>query len=332
MQRRIPSFTFRALSLTAIGLVIALLNGVGAHSKQDSDLAADMKLLNELLEGEFDNYLQVWEEKETNYEFPHQRIHSVFARVNLPAFGDSVYYVKQYVDGDPTQVVRQRLYSFHPNAAENAIEVVIYSFPEDGPYLDAHLRPSKLEGLTPQSLKTIPGCEVYWVREGDGFKGYMKERTCRIQSERFGKTIIFSGTLKLNREEIWLGDRAVDEEGNVVFGHKEGIHSKLKRCRFFTGWAAVKREGTEEYDSTKDITIHDQGGSAFLTSGDKEYEIRLSQLVYQGSKIPVLTLAVYEKGNETSLAYSWTNPEAKRIGINVRWFQTGMTLKEGGRK
>jgi hypothetical protein len=248
--------------------------------------------------------------------------------VDLPAFGENVYFVKQYLDGDPTKVVRQRIYRFEPNETENAIEVVVYSFPDDEPYKNAHLDPSVLTDLTPDTMRTTPGCEGYWVREGDGFNGTMKEGTCRIESERFGKTIIFSGTMKLTRDEVWLGDEAVDEEGNSVFGHQEGVPAKSKRCRFFTGWAAVEREGTEEWDSRRDMRIHDQGGRATLKSGDKEYEIELAQLVYQNTKVAVLKLAVYEEGSDTSLAYCWANPEAKRVGINLRWLQTGFTLEE----
>jgi len=64
-----------------------------------------------------------------------------------------------------------------------------------------------------------------------------------------------------------------------------------------------------------------------VKGGEKEYEAELAQLVYQNAKDAVLKLAIYEKENEAALAYSWANAEAERIGINLRWIQTGFTRK-----
>ena len=57
---------------------------------------------------------------------------------------------------------------------------------------------------------------------------------------------------------------------------------------------------------------------------DTGYEVELAQVVY-GEKIPVLKLAVYQKGVELALAYTWAAPDSQRIGINLRWMQAGLT-------
>jgi hypothetical protein len=52
----------------------------------------------------------------------------------------------------------------------------------------------------------------------------------------------------------------------------------------------------------------------------------LSQLRY-GQKVPVMKLALYEAGKEQAFAYTWTEPESRKIGINLRWIQVGCSAK-----
>jgi hypothetical protein len=298
------------------------------------NLSADLKLLMKLFEGEFDNYAQVWEEKEQKAQHPHEHIHSIFARVNLPAVGEQVFYVKQYMNGDPTKIYRTRLYSFAPNEKEKAIELRIYTFPDEKAVNDAHLDQTKLAGLTLDKLKATPGCEVYWQRSGEEFKGTMKP-TCRVNSARLGKTIIITDDLKLTPEEIWINDQAKDEAGGYVFGNKSGVPHKLKRARYYTGWAALRTAETgddkKDYEGFMSLRLHDQGQMLPLVKANGEktkYTLQLAHLVQQSAKVPVLVFKLFEEGKEQAVAYAWTEPGAARIGMNLRWFQSGLTLKK----
>lgn len=52
---------------------------------------------------------------------------------------------------------------------------------------------------------------------------------CTFPSKRSGKTITISDTLRLTPTEIWIGDKAVDQDGNWIFGNKEGVpHRNVK--------------------------------------------------------------------------------------------------------
>ncbi|MGH9843619.1 MAG: chromophore lyase CpcT/CpeT [Blastocatellia bacterium] len=264
---------FRRTCLVALFLSTFVV-AANAQSK-NSALDADLKQMMSLFEGEFDNFAQVWEEKEQKAQYPHEHIHSIFHRVKLPAIGENVFYVKQYTDGDPAKVYRQRLYKFTPNEKEKAIELDIYQFPDEKAVTDAHLDQSKLAGLTADKLRATPGCEVFWKREGEDFMGYMKPGACRVKSQRSGKTIVITDDLKLNRNEIWIRDQAKDEEGNYVFGHKGNVHHKLKRAHYFDGWFALRKDGShsteeakpEDFISTRGLRIHNQGGLAGVDGG-----------------------------------------------------------------
>ncbi len=315
--------------ILAAGLVIASLAG----GTDAADLDQDLDLMMSWFGGEFDNHLQVVEEQEQEPppEQPHEWIHSIFAPVELPAFGDHVFYVEQYTDGDPSHIYRNRLYSFAADPAEDAIVLTIYSFPDPAAVAGAFDDPARLAGLAPADLRTTPGCEVFWRRDGDRFLGTMKDGACRIASQRLGTTIVIDDDLVLTPDEIWISDRAVDEDGGWVFGNREGVHHKLLRSRPFGCWAVLDSDDVEEPVVVRGLELHDQGGSAALGSGDEpagRYTIQLEQRVYRGERdVPVLKLAVLEEGEERSIAYTWTVPSATTIGLNLRWLQAGCTAE-----
>jgi hypothetical protein len=304
-----------------------------------TSLDADLRELTTLFTGEFDNFQQVWKEREDKAVEPHEHIHSIFFPVKLPEFGEQVFYVKQYMDGDPRKIYRQRIYAFKKNPQEGAIQLDIFSFAVDSLYDNAHLAPIKLQGLKPAAMQTNTGCAVYWKKNAGeaSFTGYMKDRACFFPSKRTGKKIYVTDSLRLSADELWIRDEATDQDGNYVFGHKGKIPHKLKRCRFFTGFAVVQKNpqaadsaAREQYHTMRNIRLHDQGERLRIVgeSGEQtKYTIELSQVLY-GKGLPVIKLAVYEDGNTKAVAYTWANPDAKRLGINLRYMQTGFTLVE----
>lgn len=285
-------------------------------------------------EGRFDNYAQYMEDKEKKVEHPHEWIHSIFKRVDLPQIGKYVFFVQQYMDGNPEKVYRQRLYLFEPD--NDAIKLTIYNFDDEPKYRNAHLAPEKLKDLTFANLKTVPGCEVFWRfdEKQQRFNGTMKPNACKVFSQRLGKNIIITDDLFLTKDEIWINDQARDEAGNYVFGNKSGIHHKLKKVRIFKGWTAVLKDNSTEmrnedppadqWTAQSNLEIHDQGG---IVKINEKFSAQLAQLTHK-SGIKVLKLSIIENASGKAIAYTWTNPEAERIGINLRWIQAGFTVSK----
>ena len=316
--------------ITVVCLILLSFSIASAQSR----LKDDLRLMMRWFEGRFDNYGQTVEEKESKTEFPHEHIHSIFARVNLPNIGENVFYVQQYMDGNPTKIYRQRLYIFTANKQEKAIELKIYTFPDEKAVADAHLDNTKLANLTLDKLESPKGCEVFWRLKADKFEGSMKRDVCRVVSKRSGKTLIITDDLFLTKDEIWINDQAKDDQGNYVFGNKSGVHHKLRRARMFEGWTAILKSGetdlamqdapADAYAGQTKLQIHDQGKTVKI---NEKYSVQLAHLTYK-SGIKVLKLGVIDNASGKTVSYTWTNPEAERIGINLRWLQAGFTLKK----
>ena len=57
------------------------------HPNKNVNLKKDLQLMMKWFEGRFDNYQQTYAQKQNKTEFPHEHIHSIFHRVNLPKIG-----------------------------------------------------------------------------------------------------------------------------------------------------------------------------------------------------------------------------------------------------
>ena len=324
---------------TVTTAAVLCLLGSALPAAEPTRLEADLAQMLEWFEGRFDNHWQNREEEAADppVEHPHGRIHSIFAPVEFPSLGEHVFYVEQFSGGDPTRIYRQRLYTFHADPEAEAVVLTIYAMPEPKAVVGAHLDPSKLAGLTAEDLTHYPGCEVYWQRvdrggDDDHFYGKTREGACRVESKRSGRTLIISDDLRLDAGQIWIQDRAVDTEGDWVYGNRAGVPHKLWRASPFRCWAAAPKEGEDGgWHSWRDLEIHDQGSRVELVPEDgseQRYTFELFQAVYRGAnEVPVLELAIREPEKEKSSAYAWAAPDSARIGINLRSVQVGCTAQ-----
>lgn len=301
-------------------------------SAQDTTNSANMERFNRWFEGEFNNYEQYAQDKYDSVKHPHMHIHSIFKKVDLPLFGKNVYYVEQYSDGDREKIYRQRIYSFTENIADTVIELEVFSFNDPKIYRHAHKNVEVLNGLSPEQVKKFPGCEIFWKFDGEKYTGKSKEGSCTFTSSRSGKLLTMHDDLVLTNDAIWILEKATDQDGNHVFGPQDGIHYKLRKCRYFTGWAVIPKDSTrKEYYVARNLRLHDEGERIPLVTAEGDtlqYEIQLAQLTYSGSNTSVLKLGIHERGETKTKLYLWTEPKSKRIGVNLKWLQVGLTLEE----
>lgn len=282
--------------------------------------------------GRYDNQEQVYFEDSLGVEegLRHERIHHIFAPVTLDSFPGTTFYVEQYQNDDPSDIYRQRIYSFEPDFKENAIRLTIY-VPKDATALvGAHEDTAKLAGLSPDDFTTYPGCEVYWRYQASHYHGTMKPGACRIESQRTGKTLIVDDDLQLTQKEIWIRDAATDADGNYVFGNTAGVHHKNHKARMFSCWVSPKKHD-DEYGFYPKIRLHDQGGFVWLDSEDHErVGLKMRNVVWPyGNNRASLVLYAYRGDNEDKAAsYAWTEYDGERIGINLRWVQASCTVDD----
>jgi len=316
--------------LSVAAAFLLAMSPSGAMAQSPAPPAGDLARLAQWLTGEFDNFQQFYEAKDTKAPMPHERIHTVITPLSAPAVGTHVLLARESALNDPETVKTLHVYSLAQGPADGPISLRLYSVTDPSVLAGVLKDPTKPVEVRTDQLKPMAGCDVNWRREGDAFVGAMTPGACRTTWPKTGGAVTVSNTYRLTADEFWFAERLTDESGNVVFGRADGVPYKLMRARLFACWAALRKEGTaDQYDGMLDVTMHDQGKwVTFRTEDGKntKYAFELSQLRY-GQKVPVMKLALYEAGKEQAFAYTWAEPGGRKIGINLRWIQVGCSAK-----
>ena len=183
----------RALILGPVGVLGVVLGCAPTESERSSEDSPSTKL--ETPDGgeHWERFLSWWPGDYDNLEqveqIAAQGIESVIGptalyirRVELPAFGEDVYYAEWHNPDDPTQIIRQRFYAFENEGS--TLRLNLHIFPPDADFsartAGAYLDPSKLEGLTPEDMFPLPGCDVFFEWQNDEFAGTMKKQSCNF--------------------------------------------------------------------------------------------------------------------------------------------------------
>ena len=312
-------------------VLLCAVMATSAHADQAAILSKDFRVMMEWLPGVYDNQEQVYFEAEQSIDqaLRHERVHTVFAPVELPAFGDHVFYVQQHLNDDPSQIYRQRIYSFRADDEINAIRLTVHIPNAPGSLIDAHLDPRKLADLTPDQTRVLPGCDVMWHRKANQFVGALAPDACSQVASEAGERLIFNDDLLLTDSAFWMTERAHDERGKLVIGHPTGVpHKSLKARRFECWMTGMQRDG--EWTFRRGLEIYDQGGMVWLTTDETDPQkvgIKMRNVTWPyGTNRPSLVLYAYRPGEERAVSYAWADPSAVRIGINLRWMQASCTL------
>ena len=127
-----------------------------------------------------------------------------------------------------------------------------------------------------------------------------------------------------------------DAPGRLRMTLTDGRVTTLRRARWATCWgaapkAAKKPDGSEDWVGASALKLHDQGGRVQFGGGDSgapPVVLRMRNVIWpSGTNRPSLVLYVHTPDNpDHAVSYAWADPDAKRIGINLRWMQASCTI------
>ncbi len=162
------------------------------------------------------------------------------------------------------------------------------------------------------------------------------EYSLEIREGRNGKTLVES--IVVTENDL---TQNVKKIGDTIYvsnlKHFENkTPYKFIKTRKFSGWIEVPLEqyGDSTYRKSN-LEIHDQGGMAEIDIDGVQYTAELTQLLF-GKRLAIMKLAIYNMPldrvgiNSRSISYTWSNPDSKRIGINLRKVVSGWTFIEPG--
>lgn len=323
--------------------IIVLLSICTMNKGLASQRLMDKQLVNfdRLIQGEFDNYNQVNFETNdflTSQDIPdqkHARLYKKVVRLNAPQLGEFVYYEQTHAGGREHKIYRKSISIVTPEHSRKRLVVQNYKLVTDIDVLELQ------QNIALKDLKTLGNsCNTEFRLQGDSFIGEIDHKKCTVKSKH-GGNIHISGQFVISKAGYWHLEAGFKPDGTMAFGRKDQDYYQLTRAQRFTCWAAfktdkLKESGEPHWDFHSKISMHDQGDiSEFTTTSSvpKNYFIRLKQTVFPAGKRPnVFEMFIHENSEQAkkqykdALSYTWTNSDAKRLGINLRWMQASCSL------
>lgn len=316
-------------------MLLALAStGVHAQGQDSTPGERNLLIMAELLPGEYDNANQAYFDgrRQLPEADRHPRIHTTITRVMAPAFGP---YAFLWVNTTTTPSGPQRSYRIATlEAGPAADEVTMKHYLR----MEGEIREDELTTLRPADLQRTEGCDYFFKRRADHFRGAQRTRSCIFRWE--GQRVYTDNEIQLSPTSLWFVDnKYVIGTDRRITGVASGEPFWLERARLFHCYADIPGVGGgrdipfQRYDG---IVLHDKGGSHWFRTRPTptEPEVREIGLSLQSVTWHVLnekngnfnrnSLVLYalERLSDGSIkehGYAFTDPAAERIGHNLKW-------------
>lgn len=320
-----------ALIRKSLLLLTLLATSIVSAAELDSTdpYARDVVMLTSWFGGEWDNDEQLWFENGRRANWPkdrrHQRVHTLHRKVDLPWLGKHVFYIEEYVDNDPTKIIRQRLVTFESDQPAGGVRSDIFFFRQPEKQAGAYWTPSKLAMLKKEDIYQQNGCRVIWKQEGEQYRGVIPPRECVMGEGKDQRWSQFEA--RLGKDKYWRVDRALRmSDSSLHTGHIDEDPFRLRRAARFTcdvNFLVDYLKGPDPADQHEvGLSIHAQGGEIKLVrkSTGVPYTLRLRQreYAYYTTDSDFMYLNFREDGKPFS-AYSLHDPDARFLGMNLNW-------------
>nr|WP_310525245.1 hypothetical protein [Polymorphobacter sp.] len=114
----------------------------------------------------------------------------------------------------------------------------------------------------------------------------------------------------------------------------DGTVLEFQRARAFKCWASIPRkalkDGKLDWWFKAGLMLHDAGGRVVASTDEavpQSFTLRMRNVAWpSGNNQPSLVLYVHADDPDHAIGYSWADPVAKRVGINLRTMQASCSL------
>ncbi|MEM9209448.1 MAG: chromophore lyase CpcT/CpeT [Pseudomonadota bacterium] len=328
-----------ALSLVALVWAASSVAQQPLYDVPSDPHARDLLILTEWFEGEFDNEEQLWFEADPRSMTPeaerHTRVHTVHRRMALPDFGEHVFYVEEYQNNDPAEIIRQRLVVFSSDGIDGGIRMQQGFFHKPEQALGAHRDASQIAGLEAGDVFFLDGCDVRWRRVAGQFEGSMAEKACVFGEGPLRRYSIHN--LVLSQDKYWRVDatRLVADD-SLHAGYDENRPTEMRRADPFVCEVTLRLEDGSA-QRVQDLALHSQGGVQAIVREDTGEELLLrlrdKEYPYYDTRPDFLFLSIRKAGERRSLAYTVTDADARRLGVSfggtlAHCYREGYTFRQ----
>ena len=276
-----------------------------------------------VLAGEWNNNEQVWQQRIDAAKppvagapplrvVPH--LHTVLAPVVLPQLPGVWLYLQRSAGEDLRPLQHQALWKLS-STAQGQVLLQPHVLLQPTRWRNLHQqRADLLATLAAADVTVEPGCTALLIKP---------LREAELQSD--------AATLSATCADLPL---SLSAAGILLHGGADSLRSR--KVRYFEGWVWFRNAGPGAAADDKDTsfsakyTLHSEGQKMLLLRKDgseSPWQLELALLTYQNTRRPILKFALLDRASGKSIAYTWANTEASNVGMNLGWFQAGVTQR-----
>lgn len=264
-------------------------------------------ILGELLPGHYDNANQSY--FDVRLKRPeadrHQHGSVMVERINASDFGEYVFSAERRF-GDSQDDADYFVYELSVDNPARAVRMKTY-YTENAPK----------KNIKRRNAAYLDGCDVLWRQEAGQFRGTVDVEACAASDNAEQGALDWM----LSADALWMS-----LPGDVA------EHYAFDRARMFSCYVDVPGVGGGRdipFERLALGEVHDLGGEKWAVTKDGlEIGISLFRVMWTFNNYENVftrpSFVIYvntkdENGDKKEVGYSWTIPEAERIGINLKW-------------
>jgi len=286
-------------------LLLLATNHCYAQGQDSQSYERDLQVVAEMLAGGFDNANQSYFDRRGDREVKHRRLHVDVNRISAESLGEHVFVASAYWDNDETADAGDQLWILSADDATGAVRMRAYP-------LEKTLQADAM--LQGDSLNDEEACDLYWRREAAQFRAAGDDCAAALPT-----------AMILSDRQLWMS----------LGGNDYQMH----RIRNFECYADIPGVGGGRdipYERYEGFRIHDQGGAVWFTSNEGrklgislflvDWPINNYEGIFTRDSFVIYVSEETEEGRKEH-GYSFTVPDADRIGINLKWILASCYMK-----
>ena len=286
----------------------------------------DIKILTNWFEGEFDNSEQLWYENfeaaNVPMELRAERIHTTHVRLDMPDVGEHVFYVEEYIDHDPSNIIRQRFVIFESDLDEHAIRMKQGFIKEGAKFYGV----KNLDKIKFRNVSFLDGCDVFWHRRANQYEGQMKTKACVFGKGDLRRYSVHDMTLS-DDKYLRTDSTYLVSDDSFHKGNNPNRPYEMRKANRFECEVSFRPEDPklsfEEFraqtQEVKGLSIHSEGGTFSVKresdGAEFTYLMREKEYPFYAERPEFIYFSIKEEGANRSSAFTVNDIDSRRLGV-----------------
>jgi hypothetical protein len=167
------------------------------------------------LPGTYDNTAQVNRDLASGVATPHAPLQWIIQLVDSPGLGKNAYYARETAADDARRILARRIWTFTVSTDGKKLLQSVYVFSDVTRWRSADDDPSLFQGMLPEDVRALSGCELVWSKTDSGFDARVDTKRCRPSALPRGEDLLIEQRAQLSAETFAVSEASFGADGQL---------------------------------------------------------------------------------------------------------------------